>query len=204
MAESTDARDEEWPTAVTAGEGTVPKPGEIVLDPELPYAPEPLVGDGSDNPLEDHDVDGDIPEVPLLALKEHRHTQWSKMLGVGGHLPLRLEIGDGPHAIYAIDDGKHHAVIGRVVATSPSCSYVLVGRISMDELQSLVDERTSTDAAFDGASELALLGVALVTSVASTNIFTVDRYSDAAEIPADFAVGQGPVVLAADLDINVD
>lgn len=204
MAESPDASDESWPTAVTVGDGVVPKPGDIVLDPELPYAPEPLVGDGSANPLEDHNIDGEIPEIPLLAMKDHRHTQWSEMLGVGGHLPLRLEIADGTSAVFAIDDGKHHAVIGRVAAVSPSCTYVLVGRIRMDELEGLVDETVAPSAAFSPATELALLGVALVESVASTNVFTVDRYRDASEIPESYAVGRVPVALSSDLDITVD
>lgn len=204
MGENANDAGDSWPTAVTAGEGVTPKPGDIVIDPDLPYAPEPLVGDGASNPLEDHDIDGAIPELPLLAMKEHRHTQWSEVLGVGGHLPLRLEIGDGDEALFAIDDGKHHAVVGRVAATSPSCTYVLVGRITMDELEGLVDGTVAITTAFAGAVEIALLGVASVDSVASTNIFAVDRYPSAAAIPSAYGVGEAPVRLSSDLDVNVN
>jgi hypothetical protein len=202
MAENT-GDEQTWPTAVPAGEGVTPKPGDIVIDPELPYAPEPLVGDGAANPLEDEEA-GAVPEIPLLAMKEHRHTQWSAILGLGQHMPLRLEIGDGQSAVYAIDDGKHHAVLGRVVAASSAATYCLVGRITMDELQSLIDETIPTTAAFEAAQELCLFGIATVASVASTNVFEVERYATFGEVPDAYRVGTPVATLAHDLDIDVN
>jgi hypothetical protein len=201
MDENSASEHSDWPSAVPAGDGK-PQPGDIVIDPQLDIAPEPLVGDGSANALEDRGADGPIPENPLLAMKERRHTQWSEALGLASHADLRLAIGDGDATVYAIDDGKHHAVIARVVGSSPSCGYALVGRIGAKELEALVDESLATSEAFVPATELALIGLAQVESVASSNVFDVETYADFDEIPADFRVGAPPLLLAQDLEIT--
>ena len=191
----------DWPSAVPAGEAK-PEPGDIVIDPLLGITPEPLVGDGLANALEHGDADSPIPENPLLAMKERRHTQWSEALGLASHADLRLVIGEGDATVYAIDDGKHHAVIARVVGASPSCGYALVGRISAKELESLVDGSLATSEAFGPARELGLVGLARVDSVAASNVFDVEVYDSIDEVPLDYRVGSPSLVLPGDLEIT--
>jgi len=64
-------------------------------------------------------------------MKEHRHIQWHLLPAHEQHERIRECLDAGDYTLYCIDDGRHHAMIGRRVGVSPSgCEYSLIGRIS--------------------------------------------------------------------------
>jgi hypothetical protein len=197
MTESTEDRHE--PHAVVAGD-EVPQAGDLVIDPTVGIAPEPLVGTGQPSPLDE--PDSPLPEPALLAMKDRRHSQWSKLLTGEGDQDLEMIVGPDAAALYVIGDRKHHAMISRIVGSSPSCTYVLVGRITMEQLDHLVDGTLATVDAFGLAREIELVGVAVLESIATANIIEVARYASAEEIPDDFAVGSPVHRFAQDLEIT--
>jgi hypothetical protein len=193
---------EEWPSAITPESGQRPKPGDIIIDPDLAMAPEPLVGDDLANALEEDEAGSDIPEGPLLAMKDRRHTQWHLLASHERHERLREVYGRGDLALYVIDDGRTHAMIGRLVGSSPSCTYSLVGRVSREALETLKTATVPLVEAFDTAEELALVGLAEVEAVASSNVFDVALFDSPAEVPAEYLPGHGPLHLGSDLEIT--
>jgi len=198
-------RDSEFGEAVVAGSGERPEPGDIVIDPDTNIAPEPLVGDDASTPLEEEEPEGNIPPCPLWAMKARRHTQWHLLASSERHARLRLVLGGGNETLYVIDDGRHHATIGRRVASLPGvCEYCLIGRVSREQLAALQDGLSPLRSAFDQAAELTLCGVAEEEDVASSNIFDVARYNSADEIPIDYRPGSPALRLSDDLEITVD
>jgi hypothetical protein len=193
---------EEWPSAVTPESGQRPKPGDIIIDPDLAMAPEPLVGDDLANALEEDEAGVDIPEGPLLAMKDRRHTQWHLLASHERHERLREVYGKGDVTLYVIDDGRSHAMIGRVVGSSPSCAYSLVGRVSREALETLKTAAVPLDEAFDTAEELALVGLAQVEAVASSNVFDVAFYATPAEVPSEYLPGHAAIRFGSDLEIT--
>jgi hypothetical protein len=135
-------------------------------------------------------------------MKDRRHSQWGKFLTGEGDQDLEMIVGEGTATLYVIGDRKHHAMISRIVGHSPSCVYVLVGRITMDELTTLIDGNLKTTDAYGVAQEIELVGVSVLDSIATANIIEVARYADASEIPADYAVGQKAHSFAEDLEIT--
>ncbi len=192
-------KDEHQPHAVVAG-SEVPHAGDLVIDPTVGIAPEPLVGTGKPSPLDESD--SPLPEPALLAMKDRRHSQWGKFLTGESDQDLEMIFGEGDATLYAIGDRKHHAMISRIIGHSPSCVYVLVGRISMDNLNNLADATLTTTNAFGMAEEIELVGVSVLDSIATANIIEVARYGDASEIPGDYAVGKKQHAFAQDLEIT--
>ena len=197
MAQGKDLNHE--PHAVVAGTQT-PQPGDIVIDLLHGITPEPIVGTGAPSPLEE--PDSPIPEIALIAMKDRRHTQWFKTLTGELGDDLELIVGKGADAIYVISDRKHHAMISRIVGASASCGYALVGRITMDHLQELVDETLRTKDAFSVAEHIELVGVAVLPGIATANIIEVATYEHAEAIPAEYRVGHAAQHFAKDLDIT--
>jgi hypothetical protein len=195
----TDATNEHQSHAVVAGE-EIPQAGDLVIDPTVGIAPEPLVGTGQPSPLDESD--SPLPEPALLAMKDRRHSQWGKFLTGEGDQDLEMIVGEGNATLYVIGDRKHHAMISRIVGQSPSCVYVLVGRITMDELTTLIDGNLKTTDAYGVAQEVELVGVSVLDSIATANIIEVARYADASEIPTEYAVGQKTHSFAQDLEIT--
>lgn len=192
-------KDEHQPHAVVAGD-EVPQAGDLVIDPTVGVAPEPLVGTGQPSPL---DEDGSpLPEPALLAMKDRRHSQWGKFLTGEGDQDLEMIVGQGDATLYVIGDRKHHAMISRIVGHSPSCVYVLVGRISMDDLNNLIEATLPTTDAYGVAQEIELVGVSVLDSIATANIIEVARYADASAIPGDYAVGMKAHSFTQDLEIT--
>ncbi len=98
--------------------------GELIQsrdDGQLHFAPGtagytfPVTAPTNATPLEEDEPEGVVPPSPLWAMKERRHG--------GVHLfghphRIRARAGDGDAAVYAIDDGAHHAMIGRPVGAT--------------------------------------------------------------------------------------
>jgi len=202
MSKEDQTPESSWPTGVTPAEGQRPKPGDIILDPNLAFAPEPLVGDAVDNALAEDESDTTIPEGPLLAMKDHRHTQWHLLASHERHERVRESISSGGDVLYVIDDGRTHAMIGRIIGTSPSCTYSLVGRVSRDDLANLKVGHVPFDEAFSTAEELAVVGMANVDEVASTNVFDVGYFDSPGEIPVAYLPGNDALIFKGDLEIT--
>ena len=70
-------------------------------------------------PLSEDEPEGTVPASPLWAMKERAHGS----LHLFGH-PARIRacVGTGDAAVYAIDDGPHHCMIGRRSGPPPTAA----------------------------------------------------------------------------------
>ena len=143
----------------------------------------PVTAPENATPLEEDEPEGVIPPSPLWAMKERRHEQ---LLHLFGH-PHRIRacVGEGDAAVYAIDDGTRHCMIGRRVgATLDGCVYSLVARVTKDTYLSLAGGSIDGRQAFLAAHEAGLSGTVEDTGV--SNIFDVDFYQHPDEIPEEY------------------
>lgn len=125
-----------------------------------------------------------IPGPLLWALKFARH---GLSAAPGDDTFLRARVGDGDDAVYLLDDGPRHAMVGRVVGESTDdITYCLVGRLGRLEANDLVVEELHPTDAFDFAREVALLSV---FRGAASNVVPVERYRRARDIPPEYLPG---------------
>jgi hypothetical protein len=179
----------EWGEAVPAAAGH-PKPGDIIIDPSFSVAQEPLVGHDVSTPLEEDEPEHTIPPGALWAMKERRHIQWHLLPAHERHERIRECLDADNYTLYCIDDGRHHAMIGRRVGVSPNeCEYTLLGRISRQRYEELRDEVVLLVNCFDTATELRLCGVAIEEDIRSSNVFDVAVYESVDDIPEDYRPG---------------
>jgi len=200
-------RDEEktqgYGEAVVASSETRVEPGDIVIDPDLSFAPEPVVGDDVSTRLAEDEPEGDIPPNPLWAMKDRRHVQWHLLPSHERHERIRTSLGAGDDVVYVIDDGRSHVMLGRVVGTSPSgCAYSLIGRITKESYEQLQQSKAAPRNAFSTATEVVLCGVVSEEGTLSSNVFDVARYDSFADVPAEFRPGAPVMQLTEDLDIT--
>ena len=156
----------------------------------------PVTAPENATPLEEDEPEGTVPPSPLWAMKERRHEQ---LLHLFGH-PHRIRacIGTGDAAVYAIDDGKHHCMLGRRVgATLDGCVYSLITRVTLDTYQSLVSGAIDGRQAFLAGHESGLSGT--VEDPGVSNIFDVDYYQQPDEIPAEYLPPSPFIEFAKDL-----
>jgi hypothetical protein len=155
----------------------------------------PVTAPEDATPLEEHEPEGTIPASPLWALKERAHGG----IHLFGHpARIRARAGSGDAAVYAIDDGPHHCMIGRVVgATTDGCSYSLIGRVDLSTWQDL--ERGAIDgrAAFAAARELGLSGTVDTGGIA--NVLDIDWYEGPDDVPANYLPPSPHITFAVDL-----
>ena len=192
----------EWGVAVPARSGQ-PKPGDIITESGLAVAPEPLVGHDVSTPLEEDEPEHTIPAGPLWAMKERRHIQWHLLPAHEQHDRIRECLEADDYTVYCIDDGRHHAMIGRRVGVSPTgCEYSLIGRISLVRYEDLRDEVVPVADCFDTATELRLCGVAVEEAIRSSNLFDVAIYDSIDEVPDDYRPGSPFHHFHQDLEIT--
>jgi hypothetical protein len=179
----------EWGEAVPASAGH-PKPGDIIIDPSFSVAQEPLVGHDVSTPLEEDEPEHTIPPSALWAMKERRHIQWHLLPVHERHDRIRECLEADNYTLYCIDDGRHHAMIGRQIGVSPNaCEYTLLGRISRQRYEELRDEVVLLANCFDTATELRLCGVAIEEDIRSSNVFDVAVYDSIDDVPEDYRPG---------------
>jgi hypothetical protein len=179
----------EWGVAVPASSGP-PKPGDIITESGLSMSPGPLVGHDVSTPLEEDEPEHTIPPGPLWAMKERRHIQWHLLPAHERHDRIRECLDADDYTLYCIDDGGHHAMIGRCVGASPSdCQYTLLGRISRRRYEELRDEVVSLVNCFETATEMRLCGVAVEQDIRSSNVFDVAIYDGIDDVPEDYRPG---------------
>lgn len=194
-----------WGDAVVPTPDSPAKPGDIVVEPDVARLPGPIVGRDESTPLEEDEPEGVVPPCPLWAMKERRHVQWHLLPSHRRHERVRDRLGDGDEAVYVIDDGDRHVTLGRRVgAHADECEYCLVGRATRERYGELRDGSVALARAFDGATELALCGVAVAESVLSSNVFDVSRFATSADVPARYLPGAPYLQLDEDLEITVD
>lgn len=216
--EATQVNEDEQPTGGEPGEAgeagfgrAVPPsgqatPGDLPVDDGGWAREEPLIGKDEASPLaDDEEVEGTVPPSPLWAMKDRRHIQWHLLPSHERHQRLRERLGSGDETVYAIDDGAKHVMIGRPIATlEGECEYCLIGRVPVDRFEELRRRERPMTAAFDGATELTVCGIAEVDRILTTNVFDVDRYDDPADIPREYLPGSPVRTLSQPLEITVD
>lgn len=201
MAQSNDEKSDEYGEAVSSSSGERPRPGDIIRDDDALITPEPLVGADESTPLEEDEPEGNIPPAALWAMKDRRHIQWHLLPHNDRHDRVREVFGSGDSTVYAIDDGKGHAMVAHLVGESPSgATYALIGRVDRSVLEVLT---TSTSDAFGLAKELTLVGVVQEESIQSSNVFDVERYSAPDEIPESYLPGGPYEKFSGDLEITI-
>lgn len=180
------------------------RPGEVPpLEGERPsvwgrdtMASFPVAPPRHATPLEDDELDGTIPPAVLWAMKDHRHEQFFHPFGHPNR--LRARVGDDDAAVYVIDDGGRHCMLGRRVgATRDGCTYTLVGRVRRGAYDDLVAGRIDGWGAFLAAQEVALLGTGEESGMA--NVFDVDRYRHPDDIPEEYLPPAPAIDFAEDL-----
>jgi hypothetical protein len=180
-----------------------PKPGDIITVSGSPIAAGPLVGDDVSTPLEEDEPEHTIPPGPLWAMKERRHTQWHLLPAHERHDRIRECLEADDYTLYCIDDGRHHAMIGRRVGISPNgCEYTLLGRISRQRYEELRDEVVPVATCFDTATEMRLCGVDVEEDIRSSNVFDVAIYEGIDDVPEDYQPGSPFHHFRQDLEIT--
>ena len=192
-----------WGEAVIPSATHPPEPGDLVVDPVRGPEPEPIVGSGVASPLGQDEPEGVIPPSPLWAMKDLRHVQWQLPV-VGEHERIRAVVGEGDDTAFLIDDGRHHAMVGRQIGVSvDGAQYSLVGRITAEWCHALLRGTVAPSAAFDDASHLTVCGVVVDESIASGNVFEVARYRQLADVPDPYRPGAPYLRFSEDLEITV-
>jgi hypothetical protein len=143
----------------------------------------PVTAPENATPLEEDEPEGTVPPSPLWAMKDRRHEQ---LLHLFGHPHrIRERIGSGDAAVYAIDDGTRHCMIGRRVgATTDGCVYSLTARVTKETYQELASGAIDGRQAFLASSDAGLSGT--VEDPGVSNVFDVDFYHRADEIPEEY------------------
>lgn len=202
MTESSTRRTTNFGEAVSGSSGHA-EPGDIIIDPDLAIAPEPLVGQDESTPLEEDEPEHTIPPGPLWAMKDHRHIQWHLLPAHERHERIRECLESDDYTLYCIDDGARHAMIGRRVGDSPSgCEYTLLGRITRQRYEELRDEVVLLTNCFDTATEMGLCGVVIEEGILSSNIIDVANYGGIEDVPDDYRPGSPFHHFTQDLDIT--
>lgn len=156
--------------------------GQLHFEPGTAAGTFPVTAPEDATPLEEHEPEGTIPASPLWAMKERAHGG----IHIFGHpARIRAAVGSGDAAVFAIDDGPKHCMIGRRVgATTDGCVYSLIARVDLATWQALASGAIDGPAAFLAAHEAGLSGTIETDGV--SNVFDVDWYDQPTDIPADY------------------
>ncbi len=187
-----------------ADEDRIEEPGPVRPrdDGQLHFAPEtagrtfPVAAPAETTPLGD-EPEGTVPATPLWALKERRHGT----AHLFGHpARLRAVAGTGDAAVYAVEDGADHCMIGRVVGSEPGgCTYSLVARVDRSTWDALAAGRIDGRAAFAASTDAGLSGTVEGGGAGLGNVFDVDWYPSPADIPAEYLPPSPAVAFTAPL-----
>lgn len=169
--------------------------GQLHFEPGTAAGTFPVTAPEDATPLEEHEPEGTVPPSPLWAMKERAHGG----IHVFGHpARIRARAGEGDAAVYAIDDGPRHCMIGRRVgATTDGCTYSLVARVDLPTWQALESRAIDGRAAFLSSEEAGLSGTVETNGV--SNVFDVAWYHTAAEIPEQYLPPAAFLTFAEDL-----
>ncbi len=170
--------------------------GQLHFTPESAASTFPVTAPVDATPLDEDEPEGTIPPSPLRAMKDRRHELWPHLFGHPDR--IRSCIGTGDAAVYAIDDGKRHCMIGRRVGqTTDGCVYSLTARVTKETYQSLASGAIDAQQAFLNSTEAGLTGT--VEEPGISNVFDVDFYPHADDIPREYLPPAPFIQFAQDL-----
>jgi hypothetical protein len=145
--------------------------GQLHFEPGTAGGTFPVTAPEEATPLEDHEPEGTIPPSPLWAMKERAHGGFHLL---GHPSRIRARAGEGDAAVYAIDDGTKHCMVGRRVgATADGCIYSLVARVDLATWQALESHAIDGRSAFLSAHEAGLSGTSNGTRTRPTSLRTI-------------------------------
>lgn len=130
------------------------------------------------------DGEDEIPAALLWAMRTRMHSRRHLEPGEDGHI-LRC-LGTGDDALYVIDDGIDHCMVGRLVGhASDGCTYCLVARISLGQYADLEEGDLAGADVFSDARDISLCGV-FAAEQAASNVILVQHYTHPGDVPVDY------------------
>ncbi len=133
---------------------------------------------------EEPEAEDEVPPALLGAMTNRMHSHRRLQPDEEDYIQRRL--GSGDDAVYVIDDGPDHCMVGRRVGHAPDgCVYCLVARISLDRYTDLVAGDVARVDAFSDARDISLCGVFEEEQTAS-NVILVQHYSHPRDVPLDY------------------
>lgn len=148
-------------------------------------------------PGEDH-----IPPAPLWAMRTRMHSH--RRLEAGEEGRIRRRLGDDDTALYVIDDGPDHCMVGRRVGEAPDgCVYCLVARIALEDFADIATGNLEVTEAFSAARDISLCGV-FEEDEAAANVLFVQHYRRVRDVPPDFLPGSPFLEFTDDIDSETD
>jgi hypothetical protein len=143
----------------------------------------PPIEAAESTPLDDED-DGAVPAAPLWAMKDRLH--FHLLPEHRGSKRIRACLGVGDSAVYVIDDGHLHCMIGHRVGSSPDgCTYCLVGRITTEQYHQFASGQRPTNEMFGEAHDISLMAVYEDRQDVS-NVFTVRHFAHLDDVPTEY------------------
>ncbi len=128
----------------------------------------------------------EIASAPMLAMSTRLHSH--RRPGPGEEGRIRRRWGDDVDAVYVIDDGPDHCMVGRWVGQAPDCSYCLVARISLEQYEDIEVGELDWSEVFSDARDISLCGV-VDEEEAASNVFVVQHYRRRRDVPHDYLPG---------------
>lgn len=151
-------------------------------------APPPVFRPSTSTPLEEDETEDLIPPAALWAMKYRRHLHLTLTSREDERLRDCLGVDDG--AVYVIDDGGNHCMIGRLVgADQDGSTYCLVGRISAEAYDRYAGAGSPLEHIYSEAKDLSLCSVYAAPGAVS-NVLVVERYRAPADLPPDYLPGR--------------
>jgi len=169
--------------------------GQLHFEPGTAANTFPVAAPVDATPLSEDEPEGTVPASPLWAMKERAHGS----IHLFGHpARIRARAGEGDAAVFAIDDGPHHCMIGRRVgATGDGCVYSLIARVDLATWQAVSTGSLEGRQAFLDGHEVGLSGTVETDGV--SNVFDVDWYDGPGDIPEEYLPPAPFITFAADL-----
>jgi hypothetical protein len=190
------AEENDAPTDEPAGGWDIS--GEIQLgDPVEPVA---TPSDVLSTPLDEEEPEGTIPPAPLWAMKDRRH-----FFGLPGHGDadrVRACLGQGDGAVYFIDDGRNHCMVGRRVGVSPErLTYCLIGRVTLERYLKSANGEVSPAESFSEAHDIELCGVFEDETMVS-EVIAVEHFRHLDDVPSEYLPPNPFIEFEDDLPIS--
>jgi len=169
--------------------------GQLHFEPGTAAGTFPVTAPENPTPLSEDEPEGAVPPSPLWAMKERAHGG----IHLFGHPDrIRAAHGVGDAAVYAIDDGAHHCMVGRRVGqTTDGCVYSLVARAERATWESFVNGSIDGRELFLSSRDAGLSGTVETNGV--SNVFDVDWYESPDDIPAEYLPPSPFITFAEDL-----
>ena len=164
----------------------------------LAGAPAPVFMPTSSTRLDEDDAEGVIPHAPLWSMKYHRHFHLFDRTDAR----IRDAFGQGDHAIYVIDDGRRHCVVGRIIGAGPDgCTYCLVAQITIEAYDRLVSGEDPIDRVFADARGPAVCAVfEAAVEGAPSNVTLTEQYPTIDDVPPEYRSPSPFIEFVDDLD----